>query len=67
MYPFATNERDAHALCFTARGMASATGNSDNAATSTAEASSQEYLKEFYEQISTDSNRKISHSECQPH
>ena len=35
--------------------MASAIGNPDNAATGAAEASSHEHLKEFYEQISTDS------------
>lgn len=35
--------------------MASATGNSDNTATSTAETSSNEYLKKFYKQISTES------------
>lgn len=47
-------------VCIWHAGMASANGNSD-AATSTAEARSYDYLNEFYEQISTDSNRKTSH------
>lgn len=41
--------------------MASAIDNSDNAAMGTAEASSYKYLKEFDEQISTDSSRIKSH------
>lgn len=36
--------------------MATASGNSDTTAISTAEASSYEYMKEFYEQVSTDYN-----------
>lgn len=40
-------------VCIWHAGMASANGNSD-AATSTAEARSYDYLNEFYEQISTE-------------
>lgn len=40
-------------------GMVSAS-NSNNAATGTADAGSYEHLKDFYEQISTDSNGKNS-------